>query len=177
MRVYIIPGHALFSSEMAATISPKRVTNNTTTINYLIESATMPVLGPIPETLREQIEWWINDAQHSNPHWINKDGSLSIGGGPARCYSIHPNGDVLAYDPFDDCTKIIEDGPHKISVIIVAAQHRPEFQSWLPMRPLHSCDCPQCDSAGWLTIVPIKHQIVCSNCSGLGWIANTENPA
>src|SRR5215469_4287818 len=121
----------------------------------------MPLLlGAMPLNLQKLVERWIDDGRRTNA--ANYDpvvDALFIDGGPAACYYLKATGEVLVWDLYKDAVTAVDDGPHKVSTIVCAAQHRPEFMTWLPIRPLHAHDCEPCGGRGRLR--PPLAKIIC----------------
>ena len=126
-------------------------------------------LGPMPPSLQELVERWIEDARRTErPTEDPVSDALFIYGGPVFCCYLKASGEVLHWDAWDDIVTTMDDGPDKVSTIVCAAIHRPELAAWLPVRSPHTHDCESCEGKGWLR--PPLPKIICTACSGLGWL-------
>jgi hypothetical protein len=123
----------------------------------------------MPPNLQELVKQWVGDGRRTDPPTEDPESdAVFVYGGPGACFYLKPSGDVLRWDMWDGVGTTMDDGPAKVSVIVCAAQHRPELAAWLPVRPPHAHDCDSCDGRGWLR--PPLPEIICSACSGLGWL-------
>ena len=129
-------------------------------------------LGPIPDELRTTIERWIADARATDPDKLHDGDSLFIGGGPAWCNSISPDGTIWLHDYSDTPATTLTDAPSRIKTVVIAGKHRPELLVWLPKRAETDSNCAQCSGTGWRRIG--DNEFICETCNGLGWLAATE---
>jgi hypothetical protein len=126
-------------------------------------------LGPPPDTLQRTIAGWIEDARTGGPSTLAPefDGVFIYGDTVVCCY-LKASGEIVRWDAWDDIVTTLDDGPDKVSLVVVATQHRPELGCWLPVRPVNAKDCARCEGGGWM--LPPWPRVICPECSGLGWV-------
>jgi len=124
-------------------------------------------LGPMPENLRVLVRRWIDEGWRSQLA-VTSSGMemLLITGGPGGSAFLDANGDVWQRSVDQDEFTRLDDGPFKIALIALAAEQRPEFKAWLPVRPPAATVCSTCDGSGHL---PSNLRLQCHECFGLGW--------
>jgi hypothetical protein len=132
------------------------------------------ILGPMPDDLRGIVAAWIEAGRRSDPPKTDDAiGGLFICGGPLCLWYLDAEGTVRMYDAWDETVEVVPDGPYKVGVIAIAAEHRPELCAWLPRRPAASVTCGACGGGGWLR--PPWPRVQCQECSGLGWLPAADS--
>jgi hypothetical protein len=122
-------------------------------------------LGPMPSGLREIVGRWISEGRTSDPPTTDDDtNALFVYGGPGGCY-LDAEGEVWCWDAWDDVVTRLEDGPTKVGLIAIAAEHRPQLAAWLPRRSPGVVACGRCAGGGWL--LPPWPRLQCPECGGL----------
>lgn len=126
-------------------------------------------LGPIPLHLKTIVGRWIEEGRHGDPPKTDERlGALFIYGGPGGCCYLDAAGEIWSWDAWNDVVTRLPDGPTKVGLIAIAAEHRPELAAWLPRCPEEAVVCDRCEGSGWwLTPRP---RLQCPQCVGLGWV-------
>jgi hypothetical protein len=128
-------------------------------------------LGPLPNSLREQIVEWIDEARGAGGNYDPGTNSLFISGGPSWLEYLDADGQVFAINPTMDAPPfLVKDGPAKVASIVIASRRYPELTAWLPERTGAARDCVACSATGWWCLPGSSYSVICRGCAGLGWL-------
>jgi hypothetical protein len=123
----------------------------------------------LSEDLRREIAQRFEAAKAGLGGLLSEDGTaVMVRGGLGYSACISPEGDIFMESWGDDEQTVIDRSyKAQLEVLVLGAESIPALSALLPRRPEDTPACGACEN-GWRSLGPAR--LICSACSGLGWI-------